>query len=134
MIYNLMQYFKDNYPSYNYAVNGAHDTSPDSLIIINETTSIPQNWISRCDYTVQIFSRAESPLAAERQIQDVFSITDRYFQVMLPETMVTLSDGSTETLPEIQSYQMIPIQRPYWFGYDPNGLAQYVYNLKITTK
>lgn len=133
-VYNLMQYFKDNFSSYNYAVNGAHSSSPNDLIIINDTTSVPANWIDRCDYTFQIFSRSKSPLNAKQQIKDIFSIVDRYFDVTLPATTVTLDDGSSVELSEVKAYQMIPLQRPHWFGYDQNGFAKYVFNLKVTTK
>lgn len=134
MIYNLKQYFKLAFPNYNYAVNGAHPSSPNELIILNDTTSNPAPWIDRNDITVQIFSRAKSPLGAQQQIQDVFSIVDRYFDIVLPEVTETLEDNSTITFPEIKAYQMIPLQRPTWFGYDQNGLAEYVFNLHVTTK
>jgi hypothetical protein len=134
MIYNLKEYLKTNYPSYSYTVNGYHDSTPVNAICLNNTTSIPANWIDRSDFTVQVFSRAESPLEAEKQIQDVFNIMDRYFNVVLPETTETLTDGSTTIFPEVEAYQIIPIQRPYWFGYDQNSRALYVFNVRVTTK
>lgn len=134
MIYNFKEYLKALYPSKNYAVNGAHETSPNELIILNETTAPQADNIDRIDYTVQIFSRAKSPLVAKEQIQDIFDKVNKYYDVMLPESVEVLGDGSTTTFPEVKAYQMIPIQSPVWFGYDKNGLALYVFNLKITTR
>lgn len=133
-VYNLMQYFKNNYSSYNYCVNGFHKDTPNEAIALNETTSTPQPWIERVDYTIQIFSRAFDPLTAKEQIRNVFSIVNNYYDVTLPEVTLTLQDGTTTTISEVKAYQMIPLQKPFWFGYDQNGFANYVFNLKITTR
>lgn len=134
MIYNLKNYLKAEVPSLSYAVNGANETSPKDLIIINETSSTPSAQIERTDYTVQIFSRAEGSLTAKKQILEVFEKVNRYYDVMLPEAVEELKDGTTITFPSIKAYQMIPLQRPSWFGIDPNGLPTYLFNLRVTTK
>lgn len=134
MVYNFVQYLKDNKPDFNYAINGAHSTTPNYTIIVNENTSVPEPWIDRCVYTLQIFSRADSSVKAREQILEIFSIVDRFWDVILPETTVQQEDGSFKTYEAIKAYQITPLQRPYWFGYDQNGLPEYVFNLKIITK
>lgn len=133
-IYNLKEYLKNLLPSYSYAINGAHETTPEDCIIINETTSIPEKFIDRCNYTTQIFSRAKNSVTAKEQIQNIFDIVNKYWDIILPESQVQKSDGNYIIYPEIKVYQMTPLQRPYWFGYDQNGLAEYVFNLQIITK
>ena len=135
MIYNLVQYLKDNVsPVYSYAINGAHKNTPDNCIIVNETTGIPEKFIDRVNHTTQIFSRAKSSVTAKEQIQNVFDKVDRYWDLILPETNITLEDGSIKIYPEVLAYQVTPLQKPTWFGYDENGLAKYVFNLQIITK
>lgn len=129
MIYNFLVYAEANKPAYNYAVNGAHNTTPKQAIIINETTSVPAKYIDRNDITLQIIGRAENPVAAKQMLDDFYTIVDRYWDVVLPENTVNFI-----VYPAIKAYQMAPIQRVTWFGYDENGLAQYLFNLQIITK
>lgn len=129
MIYNLLQFFKDNKPDYSYCVNGYHNTSPIDVIAINETSSIPAKWIDRADLTLQIVSRNCSTVKAKEALDDVFTIVDRRYGVILPETT---QDGVV--FPEVKTFQMTPLQRPIWLDYDENGNGQYVFNLQIVIK
>ena len=129
MIYNFLAYLKANKSSYNYAVNGAHNTTPKKATIINETTAVPAKYIDRVDYSLQLIGRAENPVAAKQMLEDIYTITDRYWDVTFPANTV-----NGVVYPAIKIYQMTPLQKVTWFGYDDNGLAQYLYNLQIITQ
>lgn len=134
MTVNLKQYFKNNAPTLNYAIDGTHELTPDDVIVINDNGGNPAPNVDRTDWVTQIISRAVSPLTAKEQIQSIYTLVDRMYEIILPATTETLSDGTVINYPVIKTYQMSAIQKPRWFGYDENGLARYVFNMKTITR
>ena len=129
MVYNLLKYFQDNLPSYKFSVNGVSHNTSESVVIINETTATPGKWSPMTDSAVQIISRDRDKTISKEVIDDVYDIVNNYYGLLLPENTV-----NTKVYEAVKTYQMTPIQKPTWLGFDKNGLARYVFNLQIITR
>ena len=128
MIYNLLQYLKDNLPDINFVVNGFGVDSEQDEVMIGETGGEPQHWYNRTDWAVQFISRSGDVTVAKQNLEAVYNLLKNKFGVTLPRVVV----GDTE-YEEIKTYQISPLQTPGYIGSTEENLEMFSFNSIITT-
>lgn len=128
MIYNLLQYLKDNLPEINFVVNGFGIDSKIDEVMIGETGGEPQHWYERTDWAVQFISRSSDVTVAKQNIEAVYNLLKNKFGVVLPRVIV----GDTE-YEEIKTFQISPLQTPGYIGSTEENLEMFSFNSTITT-
>ena len=132
MIFNLVQYLRTEFPTETIYADVEHLTStqehiPDRRIIVSDTGGTEQPWTRYSEPTVQILVRDTNNPASRKLAYDIFNELTSRFGLILPAIIV----GSI-TYPQIETAQIIAIQKPYCLGADDNGRIEYTTNYKIT--
>ncbi len=128
MIFNLVQYLRNNLTSLTFSVNGFDPDSVEDQLMVSETGGEPQHWYPRTDWTVQILSRAGSSVVAKENIESVYTLLENKFGIVLPAVTV-----NNVVYPLVQTYQISPIQTPGYIGASREHLEMFSFNLTITT-
>jgi len=127
MIYNLVAYLIAQLPALDFVANGWSPESPQDSIMVKQAGGTVGHWFPRTDYNVQIISRAKNVVLAKSQIEQVYSELKNKFGLLLPEVIVD------EVFPEVQTYQVSPVEVPGYIGADETHLEMWSLNLIITT-
>ena len=134
MIYNLVQYLKDEFPTEMFYANLYVDTVggmpiPDRMSLIRETGGTETPWFRFVRKLVQIISRDfDAPKARELAFSIYEELTSR-FGLVLPAVTV---NGTA--YPEVQIPQISANQQPYCLGSDETGRTTFSCNYQILFK
>lgn len=131
MIYNLVQYLRNQFPSENiYPVSmyltSSQQSIPDRIVVVRDTGGVEQPWTRYSEPTIQILTRDTNAPACRKLAFDIFNEITSRFGLILPSITV----GST-TYNAIQTAQISAIQKPFLIGADENGRIEYTTNYKI---
>lgn len=124
-----MQFLKVNINDIEFVANAWTEESPINSILVICNGGEPSHFVSRTDWTIQILSRAESSVKSKMQIDLVYNLLKNRFRVKLPFVVVDKID-----YPEVQTYQIVPIQAPGYLGADKINLEMWSYNLIVVTE
>ena len=133
MLYNLVQYLRNQFPTETFFPNvkfkaTGNDAVPDSYTIVIENTGTVQSWTRYTVKPIQILSRdIDTPKARALSfsIFDLFSEKGQ-FGLILPAITV---DGTL--FAAVQTAQINPIQEPSSLGFNSEGLSEFSFNLNI---
>lgn len=131
MIYNLVEYLKNEFPTELFYTNTRIKTAtqtviPDRNALIKETGGPEKPWIQFVRKTVQILTRDKIDPKARKLAWDIYKKITSRFGLILPAVAV---DGVN--YPEIQTCQISAIQEPYPLGADESGRIEYTTNYEI---
>ena len=132
MIYNLVQYLRDQFPAEVIYPVEMYKTStqqsiPDRIIILRDSGGIEQPWTRYSSPTIQIYSRDDNPPASRKLAYDIYDhFQEHQFGLILPAITVGVT-----TYPAVQIAQISAIQQPYKLNTDENGRTEYTTNYKI---
>ena len=129
MIYNLVEYLKNQLTSITFIANGWTQDSAIESILITQTGGEPNHSFDRTDWNVQIMSRAKSSVKAKENIDYVYDLLKNRFGLELSAVTV-----NSKVYPSIKTYQILPMQAPNYLGADEQGLEMWVFNIVVTTK
>lgn len=130
MIYNLYQYLKIAFPTFDFVVDGWEDDSLDESNLMRQTGGTTPPWFPRQDYTVQFITRAKEKLYAHSEINEIYHELRNRYGCTLPAITVKIK-GEDMVFPAIIAAQMSPLQIPGYIGTDNNRRHLYSYNLKV---
>lgn len=131
MIYNFVQYLKDEFPTELFYTNirvliAGQESIPDRNVLVKETGGLEKPWFKYIEKTVQIISRdIDTPLARKLSWSIHENVTSR-FGLILPFVAV-----NGINYPEVQTCQISAIQEPYCLGDDGNGRIEFTTNYKL---
>jgi hypothetical protein len=128
MIYNLVQYIKDNLAEtiYTNVRDLTSDQVPDRIVVIKETGGGETAWFLLEEVAIQVYTRDIDAPKARELAHDVRNIINNKFGLLLPSVTV---DGNLYN--EIQTAQISANSLPQSIGYDANGRAEYSSNYRI---
>lgn len=131
MIYNLVQYLKNEFPSETIYTNSriklaTDETIPDRCINVQEAPGTESPWIQDVDMAVQIICRDDTTPSARKLAWDIYEKLESRFGLILPVVAV----GGVN-YPEIQTAQISANQQPYLLDVDSQGRTEFVTNYKI---
>lgn len=124
-----MKYLQNNIATIEFVANAWTEESPVNSILVVCNGGEPSHFVSRTDWTIQILSRAENVVKSETQIDLVYKLLKNKFRILLPSVIV-----NEINYPEVQTYQIVPIQAPGYLGADNINLEMWSYNMIVTTK
>lgn len=131
MIYNFVQYLKNQFPGETIFTNGvfvpAGDQAvPDRYILVTETGGPEQPWIQDVNKTVQIITRDAMAARARKLAWDIYEEITSRFGLILPLVIV---DGVTYN--EVETSQINAIQEPFYLGEDETSRPEFTTNYQI---
>jgi hypothetical protein len=134
MIYNIVQYLRDELPTETIYPNAAIKINPainipDRIVIVKETGGIETAWFQFQTRTIQIICRDIDQPKARSLALEVHSKINNKFGLLLPSITV---DGTV--YPQIESAQISANALPQSVGFEPEGRAEFSTNYRIIMK
>jgi len=134
MIFNLIQYLRNQFPAETFYLNasiptGAQTEQPDRKVLIQETGGQIQLFAKLNKPTIQVVCFDVSQLSARKLIYSIYDYINDRQGVILPEAT---ADGTT--YPEVETACIKAIQKPSGLGVDESGLAVWTVNFMITVR
>lgn len=131
IIYNFVQYLRDQFPAEIIYVNirqklATQDNIPDRNILVRPTGGINQPWFHFNQPTVQIITRDKDAPNALELANNVFEDLKTRIGLVLPSITV---NGILYS--EVQTSQISAIQSPSIIGVDDLGRIEYTTNYQI---
>jgi hypothetical protein len=126
MIYQFVQYLKNNFPAETIYTNYELANSPDRILLVKESGGPIVPRVLFASPVIQIIARDIDTTGARVLSYDIYDLINDVYGLVLPAVTV---DG--ETYASIQLAQISANQSPYPFGVDEQGRYVFLNNYRI---
>lgn len=126
MIYNFVQYLKNNFSDETIYTNMELDNSPDRILIVKESGGPITPRTKFGSPIIQVIARDIDITGARALSYDVYELINDVYGLVLPAITV---DG--ESFPQTQLAQISANQKPYPISVDEQGRFVFLNNYRI---
>lgn len=132
LIYNFVQYLKDEFPGISFYTNTRENTAlqitlPDECVLVQDSGGPSEPWTKYTIGAFQILNRAADAPTAAKLAKDIFDDLHGRFGLILP---AALNVGGIN-YPAVTTAEIKAVQRPYCMGQDDAGRTSFSTNYHI---